>query len=168
MFIVTGYDERTDGFMALKGDGSIYTKKELQVIINRFVRFYNNTDDKYINEYNIKNKIKIEKELNAPIIKEPQNKKGVVYFLKADNGLTKIGETKDIKNRIKAINHGLLNETKLLFYIASEDVCTLEEKLHKRFSKKRVKGEWFDLSDNDIFDIKSKMISSIKGDDLIE
>lgn len=83
--------------------------------------------------------------LNEVIMDElPQHE--YVYFLKADNGLIKIGKTKDINNRITQLNPKLPYDLKLLHTIKTNYPYKLEGFLHKIFSDKRKKGEWFDLS----------------------
>lgn len=63
----------------------------------------------------------------------------------------KIGKTKDVKRRLKEIRH--MNPTfKILFTLQPDQVTEAEAErfLHNLYSEKRVIGEWFDLSIDDI------------------
>lgn len=166
MEIFTYHDKKTGGLIPADNMGFIYSKSEMKEMMEQFVKFYNGVNEEYIEEHNKERAVQLE----TPITYEPKKneKEGVVYFLRADNGLTKIGETKDLETRLKAISGSLLNETELLLYIESEDVRKLEEMFHEQFKDKRVKGEWFDLSDSDIWNVKRQMIHGSKGDGRIE
>lgn len=76
-----------------------------------------------------------------------------VYFLKNnDNGLIKIGCSKDINERIKCIksmfNHvGVCSDLSLIGVIECIDYKKLEHHLHTVFKDNRVQCEWFDISE---------------------
>lgn len=90
-----------------------------------------------------------EKKLETPIKSEKQE---YVYLMKGFETYTKIGRSTNVKNRV--ISHACSNpNTELLFCIESDGLT--EGRLHKHFKDKRVKLEWFDLSDSDIEWIKS-------------
>lgn len=61
------------------------------------------------------------------------------------NGLVKIGNTQNIKKRLAVLRTSNLN-LMLLFVLP----YNLEKELHLLFKDKRVKGEWFRLSNEDI------------------
>jgi len=79
---------------------------------------------------------------------------GMIYFIRALSGelegLTKVGYTRDMKGRMASLYQELKIEMKVIHYIATSDVVTLEQTLHNIFKAKRVTGEWFDLSEEDI------------------
>jgi hypothetical protein len=90
---------------------------------------------------------------------EPEKRKskptnGYVYLIKADNGLYKIGKSKNLHARINEFGVKLPVKTELIHSIANSDFSTLELELHERFSDKREHGEWFRLSESDIEEIK--------------
>lgn len=89
-------------------------------------------------------------EIEVPTVKQ----KGFVYILKADNGFTKIGKTTNPEKRIFHFTTRMPLELKLECLIESEDYNELERELHERFSDKRTRGEWFELSEDDIETIK--------------
>jgi len=79
---------------------------------------------------------------------------GNVYLLECINkdGITyKIGFTKgDIQNRVKALQVGNGYEIKELSSFSTKYDQKLESTLHKYFKHCRLKGEWFNLEQNDI------------------
>lgn len=85
--------------------------------------------------------------------KEKHN--GIVYFARNDEGLTKIGWTQNFKKRKEALKLQEKINLELVHYISTYDCPTLEKTLHNVFKHKRVRGEWFDLSEEDIALIKS-------------
>ena len=80
---------------------------------------------------------------------------GCVYLLAAGN-ITKIGCTKltaaERVARIKpATMTGCGNPTpRLIGYVKTNDPHALEHKLHQQYKNQRVRGEWFDLTHDDI------------------
>jgi hypothetical protein len=85
-----------------------------------------------------------------------QGRNGVVYLLQADNGLVKIGKTVNFQRRFAMLNTQLPYALTVLWLIDCSDCCAIEASLHRRFLSKRVKGEWFLLSDEDIEQVKQE------------
>ena len=71
-----------------------------------------------------------------------------VYLIKSESGLFKIGISADPRARLSSIisSSGFGAEL-IAFYKTKELAATVEKKLHKLFSKYRVRGEWFDFPD---------------------
>lgn len=90
------------------------------------------------------------KEASGTGRKQVDRKTGVIYFLQADNGLVKIGITTNITRRIATLNTMLPYMMKPLLLIDCDDCCKIEAALHSHFSEKRVRGEWFRLSSEDV------------------
>jgi hypothetical protein len=69
----------------------------------------------------------------------------MIYFLQAgDDGPIKIGYSKNPEDRRDSLQTGNHLDLKLIGVIPGK--TTLEEKLHNRFDKYRIKGEWFECS----------------------
>ena len=79
---------------------------------------------------------------------------GYVYLLYADNGLIKIGKTKSLQQRLDHFTAKLPYELRLVGTIKSERYGEIEAELHRLFHDKRKRGEWFDLSEEDLESIK--------------
>lgn len=80
---------------------------------------------------------------------------GFVYLVRSASGFYKIGRTVDPDDRIASFRLTLPFEVEYEHLIQTDDMRGLEKELHRRFSAKRVRGEWFDLSESDVIYIKS-------------
>lgn len=86
--------------------------------------------------------------------KQP-TRSGYVYLLRSSNGFYKIGRTVDPDDRIATFSVKLPFDVEYEHVISCSDMYELETRLHVHFAFKRVNGEWFDLSPDDIAYIKS-------------
>lgn len=84
---------------------------------------------------------------------EKENNTGMVVYLLACDGKTKIGIAKSITNRLKMLQTGnpypivLINE----YFQNTEAMARKKEKyLHDKYSSKRVNGEWFNLTNKEL------------------
>lgn len=77
---------------------------------------------------------------------------GFVYFLSSEFGY-KIGCTKDIDKRLNTFGVQLPFKVELHSYIATKNYTGLERELHVMMGKRRIKGEWFNLSDEDFIEL---------------
>lgn len=73
-----------------------------------------------------------------------------VYVLKTGKNLYKIGKTQDIRKRLAAYQTHLPVLFRIIRQYPADNMTELEESLHVIFQHKRVKGEWFELSADDI------------------
>lgn len=80
---------------------------------------------------------------------------GYVYFLYADNGLTKIGCTKTLDERIGQLTVSLPYRLVLKMAIKTTQYKELEMHLHEQYASSRARGEWFVLTDQDMNYIKT-------------
>ena len=90
------------------------------------------------------------KEKTLPISKLKIKAIEYVYFLTADNGLTKIGRTSSLSSRMHHFTTKLPYKLTESLILETEDSPKLEAELHSHFANKRVRGEWFTLNDEDI------------------
>ena len=76
---------------------------------------------------------------------------GCVYIIKSLNGLHKIGFSNDVIRRMLEIekNRGD-DKLELVHTIRTKNTRLTESLLHAKFRDKRIEGEWFDLSADDI------------------
>lgn len=88
--------------------------------------------------------------------------RGFIYFLLADNGLTKIGfSTQSVNERKNPIDRALPYDTKLITEIKVREPRKAEELFHELFKDKRVRGEWFRFSPSDLFKIKKRRLPEV-------
>jgi hypothetical protein len=82
--------------------------------------------------------------------KTKKRKPGYVYLLQSPSAAYKIGRTKAPQNRLKTFAVNLPFEVEYIALIQTNDMAGLERQLHQRFADKRVNGEWFELSSEDV------------------
>jgi Meiotically up-regulated gene 113 len=82
-------------------------------------------------------------------IKVRERKAGLVYLI-SGGGYYKIGLTTDLVARHRQIGAKLPFQTEVTHTIKTSNVEGLEQYWHERFAAKRVEGEWFVLSLEDI------------------
>ncbi len=87
--------------------------------------------------------------------KKDKAKPGYVYLLQAESGAYKIGRTQDPANRIKTFGIQLPFEVDFICVIQTPDMAELESRLHTKFADKQIRGEWFELNEDDVEYIKS-------------
>lgn len=73
-----------------------------------------------------------------------------VYILKTGKNLYKIGKTQDLQKRITSYHTHLPILFRIVRQYPAQNMTALEESLHVIFQHKRIKGEWFELSHDDI------------------
>lgn len=80
--------------------------------------------------------------------------KGWIYFLRGPGGLVKIGKSKNKPTkRVAEYSPKLPFETHLAFVFETSDIDYSEKYLHSVFVHRKVRGEWFRVTDNEIMDI---------------
>jgi len=95
------------------------------------------------------------KPVRPPKARPEKSRHGFVYLLRSDTGYWKIGRTVNPASREKTFGVKLPFVVRFEHLIETNDMIALELRLHNHFSKKRVDGEWFDLSSEDTAYIKS-------------
>jgi hypothetical protein len=75
---------------------------------------------------------------------------GYVYLLQSPTKSYKIGRSKNPQDRLKTFSVKLPFEVEYIALIETPDMTGLERQLHERFAEKRVNGEWFELSEEDV------------------
>ena len=78
---------------------------------------------------------------------------GVVYVLKSAYGF-KVGRTRNIPARMRAFGVHLPFVYTIPLCVWFEDCHSAERRYHQIFAHKRINGEWFDLNDSDIQQIR--------------
>lgn len=73
-----------------------------------------------------------------------------VYILKTGKNLYKIGKTQNLQKRVTVYHTHLPILFRVVRQYPAQNMTELEESLHIVFQHKRIKGEWFTLSSDDI------------------
>lgn len=91
-----------------------------------------------------------------PVLPRMIDPSGYVYLLKSPSkSLYKIGYTAKPDNRLATFKNKLPFNVQYVCLIKSDDMRTLEKRLHRKFADKRSDGEWFALTVTDVAYIKA-------------
>jgi hypothetical protein len=93
--------------------------------------------------------------------------KDIIYLINADDDRYKIGITseKGLQKRIKNLQTGSSCELRLITSYKTKYASTIEKTLHRQFQSKKIIGEWFQLTNQEVFtftDICSNIENNIK------
>jgi hypothetical protein len=83
------------------------------------------------------------------LMRRKKDKDRYLYLI-SGGGLIKIGIADDVQKRIKTLNLASPVPLELVASFFVSNAMSVEGELHRHFSDKRVRGEWFDLSRQDI------------------
>lgn len=138
------YIGQIDGRWCLaKQNGTILTEQELDDLIEEVRSIYLSVDAEKHNRtrrwHNARRRGPV-RHTDSP---------GVVYIAKC-NGAYKIGLSKNPQRRLKDIEYQQGSPVKLIYGINTEGMFQTESALHHLFYDKRIEGEWFDLSEDDL------------------
>ena len=91
---------------------------------------------------------------------------GYIYLVQAVSPYNhyKIGLSKEPVKRIESMGVKLPFPIEVIHLIQASDRYVAEKSLHNRYAHKRVNGEWFELSEQDVKDICSIQIIDIAGE----
>lgn len=81
---------------------------------------------------------------------EPVRIGNCVYILKTGKNLYKIGKTQDLQKRLASYHTHLPVMFRIIRQYPAANMAHLEESLHIVFQHKRIKGEWFQLTNDDL------------------
>lgn len=80
--------------------------------------------------------------------------RGYVYVLKSEDGHYKIGRTANLDTRIKSISTSSPQRIQLTHAFKAINPAAQESALHAMYADKRVRGEWFALTSDDVVAIR--------------
>ncbi|MGF2618471.1 GIY-YIG nuclease family protein [Rossellomorea vietnamensis] len=89
-----------------------------------------------------------EREIKREKRKEP--KPGFIYVIQEEGGFFKIGKSVNPVTRLKTLQTSHPRPLQLVHVIEVEDMKSIESKLHDLFESKRLSGEWFELTEEDV------------------
>ena len=70
-----------------------------------------------------------------------------MYLIELEK-MYKIGQTKNLIQRMRFFENTYHKYPKLINYIVSNDYKMIEKKFHERYKNFRLKNEWFNLDEN--------------------
>ena len=79
--------------------------------------------------------------------------KDIIYLINADEDRFKIGITteKGLTTRIKHLQTGSSSELRLITTYKTKYASLIEKTLHRQFQSKKIIGEWFQLTAQEVF-----------------
>lgn len=140
--------------------GFLPTREELADVLLWYKKLKHSIrgmSDQHISDYN---SMLCEKLQHPPAngtpkpLRSPQ--KGIIYIVKSQE-LYKIGKTKNIESRFNTYRTENPHGVHLIFYKEVPDYYRTEKDLLFIFKSKQVRGEWFDLSPEDICWIRERI-----------
>lgn len=140
-------------------NGYVLNRTEINDFLDKIHDFYETYTNEDIDEINSKvDQIRGSKNIYTESKNEQKefNENEYVYFIKNEDNVVKIGRTINLTNRISALKGASPHELKLMNYIQTHDCVELEEMAHKYFSDKKIRGEWFDVNQNDVKEFAKK------------
>jgi hypothetical protein len=79
--------------------------------------------------------------------------KDIIYLINGDDNRYKIGITseKRLSTRIKHLQTGSSCELRLIYSYNTKYASLIEKALHRQYQSKKLIGEWFELSNEEVF-----------------
>ena len=146
-------DPDTGGIIPYETDSLILSSAQFEALVLKARRFYESIDADYIRRHDE------DKQAEFALIADEQeiNKQGYVpgwiYLIRAENGHCKIGKSRKGTRRAYHFTISLPFSVDVIHQFHSDDHHAAEKRLHERYANKRVNGEWFLLSNEDIAEI---------------
>jgi hypothetical protein len=91
-----------------------------------------------------------------------QDRLGWIYMLQAGNCF-KIGKATKLDRRIYQLKIQLPYKVELVHAIRTDDIDHAERHWHKRFDSRRLNGEWFELTTNDVQEFRQYEFHEIRS-----
>jgi hypothetical protein len=157
------YDAEVGGIRIHDRLGLIPTEDEFWHLIDLALRWYRRCGEDEVRGYNLEKWKEYQRRFadahpnatpKAQPVPKAQPKPGYVYVL-ASAGVYKIGRTVDPTSRQKALGIALPYPVEMVATIYSEDYRRLESDLHEQYAGKRLNGEWFELTADDLAALKA-------------
>jgi len=94
------------------------------------------------------------------VIPQPRRDEGYIYIVHCkDSANYKIGKSTQPTYRVKSHQTSCPYELELEYHISVLNMTDVEHVVHGLYESKRVRGEWYELSEDDIEQIKAVLIS---------
>lgn len=155
-YFLTGHlDGNNEEFYTISAQGGfILNRTQFNEFIRKLRPFYKVMNDKDIDKLN-----DFLDETTGTVgdyferVKDSRIIRGFVYFLAGDK-YVKIGKTKRLNSRTGFLEVKLPFDCMLIHSIETNDITKCEDHFHDMFDSKRSNGEWFNLDENDIQEVK--------------
>lgn len=149
-----------EGGFALTSFGYVMSRDEYARFSEQTTLFYATHSDEDISQLNRETDEYWRNErgeIRKPIRMAPtrSSQPGFIYVIKC-NDLHKIGKSKQVTKRIEKFETIYPHDLEVVFVAKVNDMHGAECYLHSKFSSQRIKGEWFNLTPNDVDQIRQQ------------
>lgn len=144
------HDVERDAIAVADQGGFIPSRRHFEEIVEEVLAWYAQVTDDDINLHNIQRLSRAPGGASERALKPRSPQAGEVYVVRADNGLFKIGRSLNATRRVRKLTVQLPYGIDLVHIIPTQDMVGLERHLHERFDAKRKRGEWFELTVEDV------------------
>lgn len=126
--------------------------------------FRHQLENDFVETVGVWNKAKESKPASTPW--QEDNKPGYIYIIQASDPdrYYKIGYSKNPKHRIQNMGVKLPFEVKPIHLIETNHMILVEHYLHSKYQSKRARGEWFELTPDDVADLCA--IDTLNAEDI--
>lgn len=87
----------------------------------------------------------------------------IVYVIADGTGAYKIGKAQRLSSRLAGLQTGNPRKLQVVIVAACSDATLVESNLHKQFAHRRLRGEWFVLTPEDLKDISLLLDTEVKA-----
>lgn len=108
---------------------------------------------KAITDHNSERKNEVEKIMNDHTPRKKEPTKAYIYIMEC-GGKYKIGVSKDVEKRKKQLDNRPFPVNIIFISPLIEDAYVFEKALHDIYTDRKIDGEWFDLTDDEVKTIK--------------
>jgi len=92
-----------------------------------------------------------------------EDMKREIYLIRHNSGAVKIGYSKNPERRVRALDVMPYPVVELEFSKRVRDAKSVERELHERYSDKQIRGEWFDLTETEVEELKKWLTTVGEG-----
>ena len=155
--------------------GSLLSRKEMLALIEGCEKYYEGISDDQIIKHNEEKEKAVydewvrrnEETFEKVVPPKRKGKKGYIYVIKEHfTGTYKIGRTTNLKSRSSTFGVILPFDWDFVYVFYGNNHEKIEDMLHDKFSEKRVDGEWFSLSSDDLLFFEKEIIETSSYSDL--
>lgn len=144
-----------DGVIAVDKSGLIVSREVLVSKLKQALQFYDIATPEIIEDQNM---FLAKRAIFAMLPSDEEasdSQSGLVYLARSDCGLHKIGFSKNPSVRMKQLSSCATHPVNLVCSFQQSRPAVTESVLHKRYDSVRVRGEWFNLSEWHVKEIKA-------------
>ena len=171
-YTISYHDDEIEEFCVIDRFGYCIPMQDIQEITDLLQRFMKNRSQEFIDKDNGEIEDARQEEMyrvtfgmgrdEMQIVNDKQanKRRGFVYFVQDGEGRVKIGKALNMATRMGEYTK-LPTEPKVVHVFESEDYTRAEKIVHDFYKERRLRGEWFMLTDEDMAFVKSGTLEKL-------